>query len=178
MADCANLAALSLYTKQGIVIRDTMIVMKGSPSFPVPSSSSLYSIRPMVLDDVETCDELFFHINGFHRRNEMKILLKNETLKPHVVEKDGEIVAYSTGFTLDGHTCAMQQDQLYLLLNNYAKINLDNIFVIWVPVRLYPSLMEDGLKSGLTINKTSVLMAKGEYHPPRGDCFYLPSSCY
>lgn len=184
VTDAYNSVAVSLYLTSSFHILEPLSVLVGELKPGMLSPLPDVVIRRMTESDVPKCDSMCRHINGFSRKKEILSLLlppsgmPSSSVIPHVLECNGDIVGYSCGLTFEGHTCCLDPKYFANILDSWKLLNGENPLKIFFPVRLYPDLEIMCLKAGLKHQKTCLLMGRGQYTPPKEDCFNIPSVVY
>lgn len=162
-----HMRSLSLYTKLSFVERETLARMQG-PALATRTSG--YTFRPATSADVASCDELCTHVHGHHRGGEVADAIAQG--RATVAERNGTVVAYTTGFNYMGHTVAENNRDLIALLSN---VELFDGPGFQVPVRNY-DLFRWCLDHGFRVLQLNTLMTVGLYNEPQGA--WLPSILY
>jgi predicted N-acetyltransferase YhbS len=162
-----HMRSLSLYTRLDFVAREELVVMNG-----VPSDKGLqsYAVRPMSPGDVEACNRLCVAVHGFHRGGELQGAIAASNA--FVAERDGAIVAYTSGLGFFGHTIGRTTDAICALVASAPHLPGPGILV---PVRNH-SLFRWCLDRGMRAVMAMTLMTRGLYQNPDGP--YLPSILY
>lgn len=156
--------SMSLYTKLGFVVREPMSVMKPPPLKPVLPG---FQVRLAVEADAEVCGALCEAVHGHNRAGELRDGIGMGTAV--VVERDGRITGYATGFGYFGHAVAENNASLKALIaagENYMGPG------IIVPTRNH-EIFRWCLESGFRVFGPMTLMTIGLYNEPQGA--YLPS---
>jgi acetyltransferase (GNAT) family protein len=162
-----NYRSLSLYAKLGFAVREPLSVFQG----PVPHSNVAgRAVRPAVPADIAACDALCRRIHGHDRSAELATWIGLGTAR--VVENDGTITGYATGFGYGWHAVGVSNDDVTALL---ASAEAFGGLGILVPSR-NADLMGWCLGSGLELVQQSTLMTIGLYNQPQGA--WLPSILY
>jgi hypothetical protein len=156
--------SLSLYTKLGFVVRETLSVVQGEP--PVVSVPGR-GVRAAEESDRGRCAELCARVHGFDRDAELRDAISAGTAL--VVERPGGISGYATGLGYGWHAVAETNEDLFALLGSGAPFMGLGILV---PSR-NAELLRWCLENGLRIVQQSTLMTIGLYNEPAG--MYLPS---
>jgi GNAT superfamily N-acetyltransferase len=159
--------SLSLYAKLGFAIREPLSVFQGS--VPHPNTSGR-TVRPATLADVDACDAVCRQVHGHDRSAELATWTGLGTAR--VVEKDGHITGYATGFGYGWHAVGESNDDITALLESADAFGGLGILV---PSR-NTTLMAWCLESGLQLVQQSTLMTIGLYNEPQGA--WLPSILY
>ena len=159
--------SMALYAKLGFDIREPLVVMQGPAIGEVPDG---YTMRPAVADDLAACDALCRRVHGHDRSGELADAVREGTAR--VVERDGQIVAYSSHVGFFGHTVAENNSDLQVLLGGVEAFAGPGILV---PTR-NTELFRWCLSHGLRIVEPMTLMTVGLYNEPAGA--YLPSILY
>ena len=159
--------SLSLYTKLGFEVRETVSALQGSPlRLVIPG----HAVRTARESDAAACNELCFRIHGHDRAGELSDSIRNATA--NVVERDGRVTGYSTAVGWFDHAVGETNDDLKALIGAapaYAG-----------PGFLLPSrngeLLRWCLANKLRVVAQATLMTIGLYNEPAGP--YLPSILY
>jgi predicted N-acetyltransferase YhbS len=156
--------SLSLYTKLGFAVRETLSVFQGEPpALSVPGRG----VRQAEESDRSACAELCTRVHGFDRDAELGDAIMAGTAR--VVERPGRISAYATGLGYGWHAVGETNEDLFALLGSGEPFMGLGILV---PSRNH-QLMQWCLENGLRIVQQSTLMTTGLYSEPTGP--YLPS---
>jgi GNAT superfamily N-acetyltransferase len=156
--------SLALYTKLGFVVREPLSVLQGTPvAHNIPGRG----VRPAVAQDLDSCGDLCRRVHGHDRNRELSDAIAAGTAR--VVERDGRVGGYATGFGYGWHAVAEADDDLIALLGSAeAFMGLG----ILMPSR-NARVLRWCLESGMRIVQQSTLMTVGLYNEPAGA--YLPS---
>jgi GNAT superfamily N-acetyltransferase len=156
--------SFALYAKLGFAVREPLSVLQGEPlGFEVPG----HAVRPATEVDVPRCSELGQRLQGFDREWELLDAIADGTAR--VVEHDGRISGYATGFGYGWHAVAESNADVQALLGSAERfLGLG----ILVPSR-NAELLAWALAQGLRVVQASTLMTLGAYREPDGA--YLPS---
>jgi predicted N-acetyltransferase YhbS len=159
--------SLALYTKLGLVIREPLSVLQGTPpAVSVPGRA----VRPARTDDIPACGALCARVHGHDRNRELEDAVGAGTAR--VVERPGRPSGYATGFGYGWHAVAETNEDLIALLGSAAEFMGLGILV---PSRNH-ELLRWCLRNGLRIVQQSTLMTIGLYNEPAGA--WLPSILY
>jgi len=177
-AETFNLPYFNVLAGFGFRPHETISIVSGIPK---GTFDGLLEVRPMVLSDVDACDELHYETQGFSRRNEMiKCLDPIYAARPYVALQSGELVAYTCSFSYHGHTIAKDLTALKQLYIAVAGIMSHAGATPRIAIfgRLYPMLLAWALReAGLKLERNTNLMVLGQYKPPQTH-MYIPSSDY
>jgi predicted N-acetyltransferase YhbS len=165
-------SALALYASLGFEVKEPLSILTGRFRSPPPAGSRA---RPMREEDLPAAAALCEGVHGFARTGDLREALRSKG-QPIVLERDGRIVAYTSHRRLgDGaHGVAEAEADLRALLLGLAPPRGAKL-TLFVPTR-QASLLRWCLDEGLRVGIPLALMAKDEYHEPRGA--YFPSSWY
>lgn len=159
--------SLSLYTKLGFDVRETISAMQGKPlGLAIPG----YVVRAAQEPDLQACNQICFRVHGHDRSGEVLDSIREGTA--NVVERLNRIIGYSTGMGFFHHAVAETNDDLKALIGA-APAFLGPGFL--VPSR-NGELFRWCLSQGLRISAQTTLMTIGMYDDPAGA--YLPSILY
>lgn len=159
--------SLSLYAKLGFDVREPLAAVQGTPlnlqirGFPVRAATEA---------DLPACDALCRRVHGHDRGGELADAFAAGSAK--VVERQGRISGYTTGFGNLAHSVAETNDDLAALIADAEKFSGIGFFV---PLR-NTDLLRWCLRHELRVVYMASLMAIGIYQDPRGA--YLPSILY
>lgn len=158
--------SLALYAKLGFTVREPLSVFAGAPSVGAPA----HDVRPAIGSDLDACNAVCRRVHGHDRSEEVREAL--DVGSARVVEVDGRITGYATGFGYGWHAVAeTNSDLIDLIKSAEALAGLG----ILVPSR-NTELMQWCLTSGLRLVQQSTLMTIGLYNEPQGA--WLPSITY
>jgi GNAT superfamily N-acetyltransferase len=159
--------SLSLYTKLGFDAREPMSVMQGPPlNLTIPG----YTVRPATSADIDATTALCERVHGHSRAGEMRDALQHHAAR--IVERQGRITGYASGYGFFGHAVAETNDDLQALIGAAAVIAGPGLIV---PTR-NAELFRWCLARGLRVVMPLTLMTIGLYNEPRGA--YMPSILY
>jgi GNAT superfamily N-acetyltransferase len=159
--------SLSLYTKLGFDPREPISVMTGSPLRLAVEGCKVRAAQP---SDISACDRLCLRVHGHTRSGELADAVKQG--QAFVVEREGGITGYTTGFNYFGHSVAESNRDLQALIG--AAENLGGPGFL-VPTR-NASLFRWCLEHGMRVVQPNTLMSMGLYNEPSGAWF--PSILY
>jgi ribosomal protein S18 acetylase RimI-like enzyme len=187
LAEIGNKKACALLSKMGMEFKQIIAVLTAD-NFEMDNSilsnvNTNYVVRLMTDQDISKCSSLHVLVNNIPRMLETAMLMElRNYAQPHVLERNGEIVGYSCGFTYTGHTCCLDKSDFYVLLAHHKFINKTqdgtnflSKFHMFLPASCYPDVLANCLKMGMRIEKFSVMVVKGAYYQPRDGSIYLPS---
>lgn len=171
--DTFNRSSLALYASLGFRVREPMAVLGGRPrSGPAEG----VEVRPLVEDDIESCEQLCLAVHAFDRTNEVRDALQLPVTHPFVAVRDRRIRAYATTLTFfpAAHAVAATEEDLRgLILGALAAHGDPASFLL--PIR-HDALFRSCLNEGLRIVKPMTYMTVGEYRDPDG--WWIPSVSY
>lgn len=156
--------SLSLYTKLGFDAREPISILQGPPINKVVKGSV---VRPANEGDVEAASQVCQRVHGFSRAGELSDGIAGNTAV--VVERDGQITGYASGFGFFHHAVAQSNLDLQALIGAAGAFSGPGILA---PTR-NAELLRWALESGLRIVYPMTLMTMGLYNEPCGA--YLPS---
>jgi len=151
--------SMSLYTKLGFLVREPLIVMQGRPR---TKSISGVTVRAATQADLPRCDDLCERVNGHHRSGEVRDGIAHGAAK--VAERNGRIVAYTSGLAFFGHSVAETTEDLCALIASADGFGGPGILL---PTRNH-ELFNWCLHNGLKVVEPMTLMTTGLYNEPRG----------
>ena len=156
--------SLALYSSLGFQVRECLSVMQGRLR---DAAAPRWPTRQAIPADLDACAALCSKVHGHERRIELGEAISAGTAR--VIERDGSLTGYATGFGYGWHAVARTNDDLIALLvsaDDFAGLG------ILVPSR-NSDLLQWGLANGLRVVQQSTLMTLGLYSEPVGA--YLPS---
>jgi predicted N-acetyltransferase YhbS len=159
--------SLSLYAKLGFVVREPLSVFQAENAWigsPAPD------VRPAISADLQACNALCRRIHGHDRSDELLAAINAGFAR--VIETDGGITGYASGFGYGWHAVADSNEQMIGLIGSAEGFMGLGILV---PSR-NAALMGWCLESGLRLVQQSTLMSIGLYNEPQGA--WLPSIVY
>ena len=156
--------SLSLYTKLGFAVREPMSVMCAPAQ---RQSVAGYTVRPAREEDVTAANTLCEAVHGYSRAGELRDGIHIGTAV--VVERDGRLAGYASGFGYFGYAVAENNAALKALLA--AGSNYSGPGVI-VPTR-NAEVFRWCLENDFRVLHPMTLMSIGLYNEPQGA--YLPS---
>jgi hypothetical protein len=159
--------SLSLYTKLGFVVRETLAALYGPP---VGIHLRGYRVRRATEDDAAACDALCTRVHGFARSAEVREAIESGSAR--VVERLGRITGYTTAVTYWTHSVAETNDDLRALIGAGRDYGTPGFLVPVSNGELFRWCLEQGLRVFFVTN----LMSVGIYQQPEGA--YFPSVGY
>jgi predicted N-acetyltransferase YhbS len=159
--------SLSLYTKLGFDLREPLSVMTGPALRLAVEGCKVRAAQP---SDIATCDRLCLRVHGHTRSGELADGVKQG--QSFVVERDGRITGYTTGFNYFGHSVAESNGDLQALIGAAESLGGPGFLV---PTR-NASLFRWCLEHGLRVLQPNSLMSMGLYNEPSGA--WIPSILY
>jgi predicted N-acetyltransferase YhbS len=159
--------SLSLYAKLGFEARDLISVMQGTPA---GARLEGCSVRPAEMPDLDSCNRLCRKVHGHTRSDELRDAIGQGAAV--VVERDGRITGYASGFGYFGHAAAETNLDMKALLASAGEVSGPGILI---PTR-NAELFRWCLESGMRVLQPMTLMSLGMYIEPKGP--YLPSVLY
>lgn len=159
--------SLSLYAKLGFDVREPMSVMQGRP---VQRAIDGYPVRHAVDGDLDACNRLCFHVHGHNRSGELRESIGQGAAR--VVERQGRITGYASGFGYFGHAVAESNEDLRALISAVEDVSGPGIIVPTRNAELFRWCLDNGLR----VLQPMTLMTIGLYNEPTGA--YLPSVLY
>jgi len=160
-----HMRSLSLYTKLGFTVRDSMAIMSGNP---LRESIPGYHVRAATENDMEACHDLHYRLQNHDRRQTLRDGITRGTAV--VVEREGRLTGFATSVTGLGHAAAETTKDLIAIISEAEEL----------PGMLIPTrnreLFDWCLNSGLRIGLPQTLMSMGPYQEPQGA--FLPSMYY
>lgn len=163
----AHLRSLALYAKVGFELREPLVVVAGSPKIAPDGAST---VRPATAADAQACNALCDRIHGFSRSFEVDQAIEQQSAR--ILERDGEIRAYTTAIGFRGHSVAQSTDDLIALISQSPAASGPGFFV---PLR-NGALVRWALHRGLKLLWPANLMTLGAYAEPNGA--FLPSIAF
>jgi hypothetical protein len=159
--------SLSLYAKLGMDMKGTFAAMHGEP---IRAAFPGYAVRTAIPADEAACNALCLRVHGHTRAGEVGSSIADGKAK--VVERLGQITAYTTGINYFGHSVAETNDDLQALISAAGAVGTPGILVPLDNGDLFRWCLAHGLRVFFVTN----MMAIGIYQEPRGA--YLPSVGY
>jgi hypothetical protein len=159
--------SLALYATLGFEVRETLSVLQGPP---IGRAVSGRQARPATPADLRDCDAVCRRVHGHDRSGEVRDAIQARTAM--LVDHDGRVTGYTTGFGYADHAVGETNDDLKALLGA-AEGFLGLGFLL--PSR-NTALLGWCLEHGLKIVQQSTLMTIGLYNEPTGA--WLPSILY
>lgn len=179
-----NAKSFSLYLDLGFMPLSTCGQYEGFCTAEAPVG---FVCEPLSASIVEACSALHKRACGVHRRHDIAAMLGSP--HPNCVVFDAstrEVVAYTTGSFLSGHTVAASDDAFKVLVvfqsrsiqaqqSGGAPLPPTTIFV----PHAYPHLLQWLAKNGFRLNRQIVQMGYGaEVANPSGSLRYFPAIQY
>ena len=159
--------SLALYAKLGFEVREPLSVLQGPP---IGRAIPGHAVRPAIPADLEACDAVCRSVHGHDRSGQVRDAIQARSAM--VVEHDGRISGYATGFGYAEHAVGETNEDLKALLCA-AEGFIGLGFLL--PSR-NTALLRWCLACGLEVVQQSTLMTIGLYNEPAGA--WLPSILY
>ena len=149
--------------------------------------SLAYTLQRYCEEDLKECAELFEDSFGGQlsctpRLKDALNHSQSESNWPSFTLKsqDGQLLGYTLGFYLDGHTLAKNVEFLKCLIAKvFQELSKEDLSVrIHVSPARYPDLVRWLTSSGFHLEKQMTVMYKGTYFQPLPTVVYLPSHSY
>jgi hypothetical protein len=156
--------SLSLYASLGFDAREALSVMQG-PAIGVGVPGR--DVRAATKDDLEACNDLCTRVHGFARTFETERAIAKGS--PLVVEREGTVTGYASGFGFWHHAVAETTEDLEALIGAAPEFGGPGFLL---PTR-NGDVLRWCLRHGLRIVMPMTLMSTGWYQEPAGA--YLPS---
>jgi GNAT superfamily N-acetyltransferase len=168
--DAFNAVSMSLYTSLGFEPREPLALMTGKLRSELPTRGGA-NVRPMTETDIAACCAICERVHGFHRGPELTDALNNPMLRPHVLERNGKLLAYASApwFWFLNHGAAESEQDLRDLLTGVSAASTEPLAML-VPIReagLFRWLIADGMR----IVKPMTLMSMRWYQEPKGSWY-------
>jgi predicted N-acetyltransferase YhbS len=158
----AHLRSLSLYTKLGFELREPLVLVESRLGKQVEPPAT---VRIATQNDARACNALCEEVHGFVRSFEVDQAIQQQSAR--VLERDGQIRAYTTAIGLRGHSIAQSTDDLIALVSQTPYSPGPGFFV---PLR-NGTLVRWLLQRGLKLLWPANLMSLGAYTEPNGAFF-------
>ena len=172
-----NLKSFALYASQDFKFGETLTMIAGRVAENQLEDAG-YTIRPMTEADVAACSAMHERANMFPRSADiMGAVFEGSPHQPFVALQNDQIVAYTTGFFLLGHSVA-ETPAAFKALFGWVSQRVDNA-LFHLPARVYPELLKWALtEAQLRVVRQEILMYRGAYAAPHHDPIYLPGMAY
>jgi hypothetical protein len=159
--------SLSLYATLGFDAREPLSVMQGPA---IGARIPGHEVRPATLADLEACNAVCRRVHGHDRGGELREAIEqgNATL----VEHDGRVTGYATGFAFFAHAVGETNEDLKALTAAAPAFGGPGFLL---PTR-NADLFRWCLARGLRVVEPMTLMSRGLYNEPAGA--FLPSISY
>ena len=95
-----NSISLALYAKMGFEVREPLSVLNGPLREALPGRT----VRMAQQSDIDICNALCRKVHGHSRANELRACVNSQIA--HVIERNGRICGYATGFGYGWHAVA------------------------------------------------------------------------
>jgi ribosomal protein S18 acetylase RimI-like enzyme len=184
--DAYNSPALALYIKAGFVVTEPVTVFEhlplevGAAGHPddaagsagdidsLPVVEATWNFCKMQLEDMPAVSRLSSLYGGCDRSGEVEAALVGNG-RAYVVREvaSGEVCAYTTGISFDGHTIASSVPAAIALLNGMRRVDAQAHLRMMVPLRTAPQVGEHCLRNGWRVVKQLLLMSHGELRMPQ-----------
>ncbi|HUO09215.1 MAG TPA: GNAT family N-acetyltransferase [Phycisphaerae bacterium] len=172
LQEAINMTSLSLYTSLGYALQEPILKMTVKPAAAVDES-----VRPLMMDDLATCDALCRHVYKVSRKNELAAMIQHGQaagVVPHGRFVHGKLAAYVIpGFF--GYAVAESAEDLLVTAEQAARSAPPLLQAILIPAR-HTELFTGALKRGWRSEKLFNLMSIGPYESPTGA--WAPSIAY
>ncbi|KAG0553889.1 hypothetical protein M758_12G049800 [Ceratodon purpureus] len=179
----ANVVSFSLYASLGFLPVECWQELVGCVTEEKSLSASRsvglqpltgVHVRKMEDADVKVCNELHVKANGLGRTEEIETAIPAGN--SWVLVRNEEIIAYTLGFDLMGHTVAQTEEALVSLFTGVCLQHPDSSPhpTLHLPSKLYPRLLHWALAAKLKVSRSCWLMVIGFYQSPQHDMVYCP----
>lgn len=156
--------SLALYARLGFSAREPVSVIYGRTA---RNHIEGVSVRTATVSDVEPCNQLCGRVHGYQRSAEFREGIAHGTAC--VVERNGRVTGYASGFGYFGHAVAESNLELQALISKAENISGPGLLVPTRNAELFRWCLDNGLR----IFQPMTLMTIGLYNEPAGP--YLPS---
>ena len=159
-----NNQSLSLYAKMGFEVREPLANIQGMPiGLELPG----YSVRPVLENEVNACNEICRRSHGYDRSRELGEAIAAGTAR--LVVHDDRVLGYTTEIGFRGHTVAETNEALKALIGAAGEFAGTGFLL---PSR-NGEVFRWCLSKGLRIVQQMTYMSLGLYKEPAGP--FLPS---
>ena len=165
-----NVGAMAFYASLGFEVKEPLARVVGTPRRFEGSDR----VRALTVDDLAGASDLYARVHGIGRSTELGDAIAH--FRAFGFERDGQLAACTYvvfGASLEW-AVAETEDDLRALLSGVAAA-LGGPIECALPTRAAP-LLRWAFAQGFRVEKPLTLMARGEYHEPRGA--WLPSGFY
>ena len=159
--------SLSLYTKLGYDVRESVACLQGSP---LEATHPRHNVRSASDADIDACNRLCQETHGHDRAGELRDAIARGIAT--VVERDGRITGYGTTVGFFGHAVGETNHDIESLIGAATEFAGPGLLL---PMR-NSELFRWCLEQGLRVVQTLTLMTKGSYTEPTRP--FLPSILY
>ncbi|HEX5186064.1 MAG TPA: GNAT family N-acetyltransferase [Nitrososphaeraceae archaeon] len=166
----SHIRSFVLYTKSGFTLREPLFLMQGNALNENPEISDLELHKVETDKDIMKCNELSIRAHGFTREGELRHAMSQGVAIE--LERGGIIHGYSAGLGLFGHSVALTNEDLKILITGSSVIAEPGFFVPARNKEIITWLLEQGFRIQWPAN----LMTLGPYVEPRIP--FLPSLAY
>lgn len=169
LQEAYNTRSLALYSELGFNVKDTLLLLLGSPTHtPLPD----VRVERLREEHIPACCSLYRDIHGYDRANELRDAVK--IFEPFVALRGNEVVAYASAFAIWGHGAARSEADLQALVLGAGALS-EHPLSLLLPIQ-QADMLRWCLAEGFRIVKPFTLMVIGNYQPPQGTAF--PSVMY
>ena len=151
--------SMSLYTKLGFQTREPLAAIQGEP---LSMQISGFDVRAAHEADLADCDKLCLQVHGHDRSGELRDAIAHGSAK--VVEREGQITAYTTDVGFTGHSVAVSNEDIMALIADADVFSWNGFLVPLRNAELLRWCFDHGLRVVYMLN----MMALGYYQEPRG----------
>lgn len=171
MQEAYNVHALGLYASLGFSVKEPLVRLSGRPRSRPRAG---VEIRSLTERELPECEALYRQVHGITRTDDLRDGLR--LFRTFACLRAGRIVAhtYAVFGGILAWGIAKTDDDMQALLHGVAAAIPDPL-AFHLPTR-QERLLRWCLDEGFRIEKPLTLMARGEYHEPRG-CWF-PSGFY
>jgi len=170
--DAFNITSMSLYTSLGFEIKETLVLMNGSPtSGKIKDHLEIHTLKNF---DLNQCASLCQKVNGFDRVLDLEEAQNHHS--PFIVKREGRITGYAAAMTnwMLNHCVGETEEDMKAMILGIGKI-IDRPLSFLLPTR-HARLFRWCLNHNMRLVKPLTLMGMGPYQNPRG--FYFPSATF
>ena len=181
--DAYNSRAFALYVKCGFSVTETLTVLHLAPGngqgnlSPVPDGCKVEVMEAM---DLESCEALSTRFAGCSRRGEILAALQrppSSDSRAYVLRgENGNLEAYTTGFSFWGHTVASSVEAATALFCGVQQKESEADLRILMPFRTQSQLGNWCLENQWKVVKQLLLMTRGPELLPSTQGVFIPTA--
>lgn len=188
--DSFNVTAFPLYSKLGYEVKEPLTLIQYTSLGEKVANDKVcdlgFCVRAMSREDLDTCAALALRIARCDRRREIEAIVAGTGglfaagNTASIVLRGDDVVGYTTGFNMGGHTVCDSLPACIALISkaqgDFAVQSRPSPLRILMPCMRQPELLRWCLECGWKVLKQMILMGRGPYESPIPTGIFLPTA--